>query len=77
MLDGSSTTAVIDVVDGPIPSLSEWYNNVTCEGAVSDEELHGQGRRKVATLKVTHAHMHTHTHKYTNTQCTHTYTHRY
>ena len=37
--EGSSTTAVTDVVDGPTPSLSVWYNKVTCEGVVNDSIL--------------------------------------
>ena len=47
-MEGSSTTAVTDVVGSPFPSpsLSELYNTVTCEGVVGDTVLRNCKVRK-------------------------------
>ena len=65
-MDGSSTTAVTDVVDDPTPSLSEWYNNVTCEGVVSDSVLRN------CMVKEEGRFLHPRSHMHTRTQYTHT-----
>ena len=48
VMEGSSTTAVTDVVGSPFPSpsLSELYNTVTCEGVVGDTVLRNCKVRK-------------------------------
>ena len=88
--NGSSITAVIDVVDDPTPSLSEWYNNVTCEGVVNDSLVRNCMVKEERRLLHSRSHMHTyihtqaqkhthacvHAHKHTHTH-THTHTHRH
>ena len=81
--NGSSTTAVTDVVDDPTPSFSEWYNNVTCEGVVNDSLVRNCMVKEERRLLHSRSHMHTyihtqgtetHTRMHASTQ-THTHTH--